>query len=95
MRSTKALLLAAFVGIAMSGAVLAGDHEHDNDRPGPDWMPKADLITKMQGEGYSSIVVEADDGEWEGLAVKNGAIVKFHADPRSGDITKVKPKEED
>jgi hypothetical protein len=62
------------------------------DQPGKDWMSKADVMHKMEGLGYSAIVMEADDGHWEGEAVKDGKIVEFHADARTGRITKSEPK---
>lgn len=66
-----------------------------SDRPGADWMQKPALKQQMQNEGYSAIVVGADDGHWEGEAVKDGRIVEFHADARTGKITKSQPKTED
>lgn len=65
------------------------------DQPGPDWMSKAGLKAQMQKQGYSAIVVGADDGHWEGEAVKGGRIVEFHADGKTGAITKSEPKTED
>lgn len=65
------------------------------DQPGADWMSKTDLKKQMESEGYSAIVVGADDGHWEGEAVKDGRIVEFHADAHSGKITKSEPKTED
>ena len=64
------------------------------DQPGKDWMSKDAVKQKMQTEGYSAIIMEADDGHWEGEAVKNGVIVEFHADAHSGNITKSEPKTE-
>jgi hypothetical protein len=65
------------------------------DQPGPDWMSKDAVKAQMSKEGYSGIIMEADDGRWEGEAIKDGVIVEFHADPRTGRITKSKPKRED
>jgi len=65
------------------------------DQPGADWISKADLKSHMEAAGYSAIVVGADDGHWEGEAVKDGRIVEFHADPHTGKITKSEPKTED
>jgi hypothetical protein len=65
------------------------------DQPGADWMSKVDLKKQMEAQGYSSILVEADDGPWEGEAIKDGTIVEFHADPHSGKITKFKVKTKD
>lgn len=82
----RLLITAAF--ILATGSAYA-------DMPGADWMSKDALKKQMQGEGYSAIVVGADDGHWEGEAVKDGKIVEFHADAHSGKITKSLPKTED
>jgi hypothetical protein len=84
----KILLAATAATFILSGAALA-------DQPGSDWMSKNDVMKQMENEGFSSIIMEADDGRWEGLAVKDGRIVKFHADPHTGKITKLKPKTKD
>jgi hypothetical protein len=47
------------------------------DQPGADWMSKVDIKKQMEAQGYSSILVEADDGPWEGEAIKDGRIVEF------------------
>lgn len=65
------------------------------DQPGADWMSKVDLKKQMERDGYSAIVVGVDDGHWEGEAVKDGRIVEFHANGKTGKITKSKPKTED
>jgi hypothetical protein len=85
---TKSILLAAVLIVAGAGVASA-------DQPGADWMSKAALKQQMERDGYSAIVVGADDGHWEGEAVKDGRIVEFHADARTGRITKSKPKTED
>lgn len=87
-RGISVLMAAALVG-GLAGAALA------KGQPGPGWISEADLKAKMAGEGYSAIVVGVDDGHWEGEAVKDGRIVEFHADGRTGAITKSKPKTED
>ncbi len=46
-------------------------------------------IEKLTAAGYSNITgLEADDGHWEGKGVKNGKIMEFHVDPRTGALTK-------
>lgn len=40
-------------------------------------------------------MVDADDGHLEGEAVKDGRIIEFHADARTGKITQSQPKIED
>lgn len=82
MNKTISLALAAF--LASSGIALAG-----NDVPGADWIPQEEVIKKLEAAGYSNVTgIKADDGYWEGKGVKNGKIMEFHVDPRSGAITK-------
>lgn len=66
-----------------------------SDRPSADWIQKPALKQQMQAAGYSAITVGADDGHWEGEAVKDGHIVEFQADSHTGKITKSQPKPED
>jgi len=89
----RSLIFATLLFLPAAGIAYAG-HDAD-DVPGPDWMTKTDLIKKMEGQGYSSIVAEADDGHWEGKAIKDGQRIKFHADPHSGDLTTTRPKNKD
>lgn len=77
------------VAILFSCAASADEH---HDVVGPDWIQKGDLINKMSSEGYTGVVAKPDDGHWEGEAVKDGRIVKFHADAQTGAITTTKPK---
>lgn len=84
----RVMLFALLTAVAASSAAMA-------DQPGADWMSKAALKRQMEAAGYSAIVVGADDGHWEGEAVKDGRIVEFHADAHTGRITKSEPKTED
>jgi hypothetical protein len=84
----KSIVLGLFASVLATTLAVA-------DQPGADWIGKAALKTQMQAEGYSGIIAEADDGHWEGEAIKDGRIVEFHADPRTGKITKSEPKTED
>lgn len=62
------------------------------DKPGPDWMPAEKVIEKILQSGYSQVTkIEADDGRWEGEGIKNGKKMDFHADPKTGAITREKP----
>ena len=72
----------------MSGAALA-------DAPGADWMAKEPVKAKLQGLGYSSVLLEADDGSWEGLAINKGAIVKIKVDPKTGEVKHERPMTDD
>lgn len=88
MRNLTAIALAALVLSAAATVASA-------DQPGRDWMSKSAVKQQMEAQGYSGILMEADDGRWEGEAIKDGRIVKFHADPHTGRITKSVPKTED
>lgn len=85
----RALALTLLTSLALAGAAVA------KDQPGSDWMSKADLKKQMEADGYRYIVVGVDDGHWEGEAVKDDCIVEFHADGKTGRITKSQPKSED
>jgi hypothetical protein len=77
-------LIATVVVFALSPLAFATD-----DKPGPDWMSPEQVTQKLEAAGYSNITgLEADDGHWEGKGVKNGKIMEFHVDPKSGAITK-------
>ncbi len=89
---SKIVVLALAVGVVTgtAGASLA------DDKPGPDWMPKDQVTQRLSATGYSNITgLKADDGYWEGKAVYNGKIVKFHADPKTGSVVSEKPEDED
>ena len=59
------------------------------DQPGADWISKEQVMQKLTAAGYTNITgLEADDGHWEGKGVKNGKIMEFHVDPRSGALTR-------
>jgi hypothetical protein len=58
------------------------------EMPDSDWISKDALTKQMESQGYSAIVLKADDGRWEGQAIKDGKIIEFHADPHTGMITK-------
>lgn len=65
------------------------------DQPGPDWMPREQIMKKLMEAGYTEISeLEADDGHWEGEGVKGGRRVEFHVDANSGAILVEKPEKE-
>jgi hypothetical protein len=87
MMPRTALLLALGLTAGAAMPAFAGS----DDRPGKDWMPIEQVVKTLGDAGYSEISeVEADDGHWEGKAMKDGRLIKFHADPRTGAITKEK-----
>ena len=67
-----------------------------DDRPGPDWMPIEGAVRALEGAGYSGVRgLEADDGVWEGKAMKDGRSVKVKVDPHSGAVTEKAAKKAD
>lgn len=82
--------MAAFHKIAPAVALLALTMGSAiADQPGADWISKEQVMQKLTAAGYTNITgLEADDGHWEGKGVKNGKIMEFHVDPRSGALTR-------
>ncbi len=83
--------MAAFHKIApVVGLLLAwGITSAMADQPGHDWISKEQVMLKLTAAGYTNVTeLEADDGHWEGKGVKNGKIMEFHVDPKSGALTK-------
>ncbi len=63
------------------------------DTPGADWMPEQQVQAQLAAAGYQYVTpLEADDGQWEGMAVHDGKIVEFKADPRTGKVVWEAPK---
>ncbi len=87
------LLLASSIALTLCIGSVRADHHHEV--PGADWITKADLMNKLEVQGYGSVVAKADDGHWEGEAIKDGQIVKFHANALNGDLMMVRPKGND
>ena len=51
---------------------------------------------KAMQSGYTQVTkLKADDGQWEGEGIKNGARMEFKADPKTGAITSEKPDDDD
>jgi peptidase YpeB-like protein len=63
------------------------------DVPGADWLTKQQIVDRLHSLGYTNITdLEADDGHWEGDAVKDGKTYELHIDPHTGQLTKNEPK---
>lgn len=89
MTTIKITVLALALSSGLAGAALA-------DQPGADWLPKEQLIQKLEAAGYTDLrEVEADDGHWEGEGTKNGVKMEFHADPKTGAILSEKEDKDD
>jgi hypothetical protein len=84
----KSLLIAA-IALASVGCDL-------DDWPGSDWMPRTEVVKRLEAAGYTDVGhLEADDGHWEGKGIKDGRRVKFYVDPHTGAIYKKKVEERD
>lgn len=59
------------------------------DMPGKGWVSSAKVKNILSKKGYRVTKLEADDGHWEGEAIKANVNYEFHVDPRSGSITKM------
>lgn len=79
------LLLVAL--LLCSGAALA-------EQPGSDWLPAPQLLQKLDAQGFRSARdLKPVRGHWEGEAFQNGAIVIFHANAQTGQVTFQKAKD--
>jgi hypothetical protein len=88
MKKTKVFTLVITIVATTCGYTRA------DDVPGPDWMPQDRVARQLSAADYSAITgLEADDGFWKGKAVHNGRIIKFRADPKTGEIRSEKPED--
>lgn len=79
-----AAFAAALIALGSSAAMA-------RDQPGPDWITKEQAMQKLTAAGYTNVTgLKADDGRWEGKGVKNGKIMEFQLDPRTGAVVKEK-----
>ncbi|QUS42055.1 PepSY domain-containing protein [Tardiphaga alba] len=59
------------------------------DQPGADWITKDQAIQKLKSMSYTDVrKLDADDGHWEGDAVKDDKTYEIHMDPKTGALTK-------
>jgi hypothetical protein len=59
------------------------------DQPGRNWISSAKVTKLLAQRGYRVTKIEADDGHWEGEAVRHRLRYEFHVDPHNGRITKL------
>ena len=59
------------------------------DTPGSDWLSSTSVAESLTKQGYEVKKIEADDGHWEGEAVRDGNKYDFHVDPHTGQVTKM------
>ena len=76
----KTLFVAAIAIVGFGTPALA-------DMPGRDWIAGARVKAMLAKRGYRVTRIEADDGRWEGEAVRRQARYEFHVDPHSGRVT--------
>ena len=79
----RKLLIVAVLASGISTPALA-------DVPGRNWISSAKVTAMLAKRGYRVTKIEADDGHWEGDAVRRGLKYEFLVDPRSGQVTKMK-----
>jgi len=79
----RKLLIVAVLASGISTPALA-------DVPGRNWISSAKVTAMLAKRGYRVTKIEADDGHWEGDAVRRGLKYEFHVDPRSGQVTNMK-----
>jgi hypothetical protein len=60
------------------------------EETGPDWMSQEEITKKLtETAGYSHVTrLEAEDNRWEGKGMKDGKLMEFKADPRTGAVLK-------
>ena len=76
------LLIVAVAAAGLGSPAMA-------DVPGKNWISSAKVKWMLSKKGYRVTKLEADDGHWEGEALKANVNYEFHVDPRSGAITKM------
>lgn len=84
--STTAIAsLAATLAIAAASAqALSTGDSRSTARAG--WKSVAEIVAKVEGQGYRVLEVEADDGAYEVKAVDtNGMRIEAHLDPSTGE----------
>jgi Peptidase propeptide and YPEB domain len=93
----RRFVMSKFAAIAFAAMLWVVPFNFANaDQPGPDWMPAEQVKAKAMQSGYTQVTkLKADDGQWEGEGIKNGARMEFKADPKTGAITSEKPDDDD
>lgn len=85
MTKISKIALAAVLAFGFAGSAFA-------DRVGPGWISLEQAMQKAKDAGYTEISkIEADDGRWEGQGMKNGKVLEFHMDPKTGAISDEHP----
>lgn len=80
MAKFSTIVCALVAGASLHGIALAA-------QPGPDWMPLDKVKEKLMSSGYTSIIkIDADDGHWDGEGIKNGKLMEFDLDPKTGEV---------
>lgn len=59
------------------------------DQPGRGWISAPRVTNMLAKRGYKVTKIEADDGHWEGNAMRGARKYEFHVDPHNGKVTKL------
>ena len=85
----KTVLAAATMVALLATSALA-------ERPGSDWAGMDQVVAKLKAAGYGPISkIKADDGHWKAVADKDGKTYKIRLDPKTAEVLKAKPKDDD
>lgn len=81
-------IVAPALALALATAVVFPAAARDSGRlnvPADQWMSTADVIKKLEGEGYKVTEIESDDGAYEvEMTDKNGVRIETHVHPATG-----------
>ncbi len=79
----RKIVLAAFALATLSAAPALADE------PGRGWISAARVTGMLAKRGYKVTKIDADDGHWEGEAMRGPRKYEFHVDPHNGAVTKL------
>ena len=79
---------AAILVVALCAPALA-------EGRGSDWLSEIELTQQLtERQGYSHVTrIEADKDHWQGKGLKDGKLMQFKADPKTGAILQEEPDE--
>lgn len=78
--------LATAVGLFTLGAAQASPDTPQAMAQAVRWMPLAELIAKLEGQGYTVLEAEREDGRYWEVKMRdaNGMVVEAYLDPATG-----------
>lgn len=95
----KTLLATSIIAIAAT-AVVVNAATDKIAAPAPasvTWMPVAELVTKLETQGYQVLEIEREDGRYYEVDMRdaNGFKVEAYLDPATGEPLAYKPDDDD